>query len=412
MFCWAKAFAFSPARSFGGFLFGMTVRLFPKFPMPLSRREALISTTGALGAAAASTPFARANAARELPFADFVSVADFEPAAASRLAGPSLALINGGAADEITVRWNREAYDQIRLKPRVLVDVSHVDTSVILLGATLPFPILLAPAAFHRMVHPVGEFETALGAAAAGALFVVSSASNTRVDKIASAGGPLWFQMYVQSDRTFVKEVLKEVEAAGCRALVVTVDAPVVGPRYRQLRARFKLTPGLELPYMADINRGRDSVNRGGNARVTWDDIAWLRANTRLPVLLKGILNPDDAVRAVEAQVAGIIVSNHGGRTLDTVPATITALPVIVEKVDGRIPVLVDGGVRRGTDVLKALALGANAVLIGRPYLHGLAVAGAAGVEKVVSILVTEFQQAMALSGRTSINAIDRSVLW
>jgi 4-hydroxymandelate oxidase len=294
-----------------------------------------------------------------------------------------------------------------------LVDVSSIDTGSTLLGTRLPFPVLLAPTAYHAMVHPGGEAETARGAGKSGALLVVSSATNTRLDAIARAAtGPLWFQLYVQSDRGFVTSVVREAEAAGCRALVVTVDAPVVGPRYRQMRAKFKLSPGLTLPYMDDVNKGRDSLLRGGNTRMTWAEIEWLQSVTRLPVLLKGILNPDDAERAVAAKVAGIIVSNHGGRMLDTAPATIAALPAVTERVAGRIPVLVDGGVRRGTDILKAMAFGASAVLVGRPYLHGLAVAGADGVARVVALLRDEFEQAMALTGRPTLASIDRSVIW
>lgn len=377
-----------------------------------------MSTSTLVGAAfllpaKAQSPAAHSPGPATPPLADLVSVSDFEPLAEERLSEVSRALVKGGAADELTVRWNREAFDQIRLRPRVLVDVSRIDTGLTLLGQRLPFPILLAPTAYHAMVHPGGEAETARGAGKAGALWVVSSATNTRLDAIARAAtGPLWFQLYVQSDRHFVTDVVHEAEAAGCRALVVTVDAPVVGPRYRQMRAKFKLSPGLTLPYMDDVNKGRDSLLRGGNTRMTWADIEWLQSVTRLPVLLKGILNPDDAERAVASRVAGIIVSNHGGRMLDTAPATIAALPAVTERVAGRIPVLVDGGVRRGTDILKALAFGANAVLIGRPYLHGLAAAGADGVARVVALLRDELEQAMALTGRPTLADIDRSVIW
>ncbi|HAM70898.1 MAG TPA: alpha-hydroxy-acid oxidizing enzyme [Verrucomicrobiales bacterium] len=325
----------------------------------------------------------------------------------------SLALVQGGAADEITVRWNREAFDRIRLVPRVLVDVDTINTRLGLFGSDLPHPILIAPSAYHRMVHPGGEVETARGASRSGALFIVSSASNTRMGVISRESTvPLWFQMYVQSDRAFVADVVREVEAAGARVLVVTVDAPVVGPRYRQIRSGFRLAPGLELPYMDDVNRGRDSLLRGGNTRMTWGEIEWLRTITRLPIVLKGIMSPVDAELAVRAGVAGIVVSNHGGRMLDTAPAAITALPRVLDVVAGRFPVLVDGGIRRGTDVLKALAYGAKGVLIGRPCLHGLAAGGAEGVARVVGILKDELEQAMALTGRTSLRAIDRSVIW
>lgn len=342
-----------------------------------------------------------------------VSVSDYEEMAESVLPKMARALIAGGAADEWTVGWNRSSFDSIRLRPRILVDVSRIDCGISLLGATLPHPILLAPTAYHRMVHPRGEVETARGASKCGALYVVSSATNTRLQPIARAAkGPLWFQMYVQSDRGFVTEVIREAEEAGCEALVITVDAPVVGPRYRQIRAGFRLPRGLGLPYMEDVNRGRDSLMRGGNTRMTWKEIEWLKSVTRLPLILKGILDPDDAELAVKAKVSGIIVSNHGGRMLDTAPAAICALERVTQRVKGRLPVLMDGGIRRGTDVLKALAYGASAVLIGRPYLHGLAVAGAAGVAHVVGILKDELEQAMALTGKTSIAQIDRSVIW
>ncbi|MBL9168093.1 MAG: alpha-hydroxy-acid oxidizing protein [Verrucomicrobiales bacterium] len=342
-----------------------------------------------------------------------VSVSDYEEMADVVLPKMSRALVAGGAADELTASWNRSAFDSIRLRPRVLIDVSRIDCSVSLLGVSLPHPILLAPTAYHCLVHPGGEVETARGASKCRALYVVSSASNTRLQPIAKAAtAPLWFQMYVQSDRGFVTEVIREVEKAGCQALVITVDAPVVGPRYRQIRAGFRLPTGLGLPYMEDVNRGRDSLMRGGNTRMTWKEIEWLKSVTRLPLVLKGILDPDDAELAVKAKVAGIIVSNHGGRMLDTAPAAICALERVTKRVKGRLPVLMDGGIRRGTDILKALAYGASAVLIGRPYLHGLAVAGADGVAHVVEILRDELEQAMALTGRTSIAQIDRSVIW
>ena len=386
--------------------------------MPLSRRNVLLSSAmlSSVLPLAAQLKGRRRVAPRLTTAAElsgFLNLTDFEEAAQRHLDPMAWALVAGGAADEITVRWNREAFDTLRLRNRVLMDVSKIDTRLTLFGTELPHPILLAPTAYHRMLHPDGEIETARGAEQAGALYVVSSASTTRIEPIAAATRqPLWFQMYIQSDRGFVREVVAAVEHAGCRALVVTVDAPVVGPRYRQIRAQFKLTPGLELPYMMDINRGHDSVLRGGNKRITWDDLDWLRSITRLPVLVKGILDPDDAARAVERQVAGIIVSNHGGRMLDTAQASLVALRAVTARVGGRVPVLMDGGVRRGTDVLKALAGGATAVLIGRPFMHGLAVAGAAGVAKVVALLHDELEQAMALTGRTRLAELDPSLFW
>ncbi|MSU34300.1 MAG: alpha-hydroxy-acid oxidizing protein [Pedosphaera sp.] len=375
--------------------------------------SALMSSVLPLASVGNARGRAGAKPKRSVDLTQFISVTDLEIAARERLDPMGWALVDGGAADETTIRWNREAFEQLRLRNRVLVDVSKIDTQLTLFGTTLAHPILLAPTAYHRMIHDGGEIETARGADQAEALFVVSSASTTRIGPIAAATHqPLWFQMYVQSDRGFVKDVVAEVEQAGCRALVVTVDAPVVGPRYRQIRAKFKLTPGLELPYMLDINRRRDSILRGGNNRMNWEEIEWLQSITRLPVLLKGILDPDDAVRALEQRVAGIIVSNHGGRMLDTAQASLIALRAVAARIDGRVPVLMDGGIRRGTDVLKALACGASAVLIGRPYLHGLAVAGSAGVAKTVAILREELEQAMALTGRTQLTAIEKSVLW
>jgi 4-hydroxymandelate oxidase len=348
-------------------------------------------------------------------------VPDFEREARARLPDMTWDYISGAAADEITLRWNRESYDRLRLRPRVLVDVSHLDTGVTLLGRRHPFPILLAPTAYQRLTHPEGDLATARGAGAAEATLVASIFATHTIEEIAAAATrPLWFQLYLQRDRDFTRELVRRAEAAGYEALVLTVDTPVLGPRYRELRSKFTLPPGVARANLAGL------VTAAGGHRpteaniysatldpsLTWKDIEWLRSLTRLPVLLKGILNPEDAGRAVQAGAAGIIVSNHGARNLDTVPATIDALPAVAAAVAGRVPVLVDGGIRRGTDVLKAIALGASAVLIGRPYLYGLAVAGAPGVTRIVNILRREFEMAMALSGRPTIAAIDATVIW
>jgi len=351
-----------------------------------------------------------------------VSLGDFEAAARERMSHMTWEYL-AGAADELTLRWNRDAYDVLRLRPKALVDVSRIDTRLQLFGHELPHPILLAPVADLRMVHVEGELATARGAARGQAVFVVSSFSNTRFEDVASsATSPLWFQVYVQRDRAFTRDTIQRVAAAGCEALCVTVDTPAFGARNRQARARYELRPGLSRPHLPSSARpvGERDADRTGlelfpdwvEPALTWRDIAWIRSLAGIPVLLKGVLNPDDAARAVEEGVSGIIVSNHGARNLDTVPATIDALPAIVEKVGGRIPVLVDGGIRRGTDVAKALALGATAVLIGRPYVYGLAVAGADGVERVVEVLRHELEMAMGLLGRPTLHDIDRSVLW
>ena len=336
--------------------------------------------------------------------AGMFSLSDFEEDARKKMSPMAYEYLASGAADEVTLRWNRESLEKIRLRPRVLVDVSKLDTRVTLFGQELPFPILLAPTALHRLYHAEGELATARGAGAAGATFVVSSYTTTPIEEIASAATqPLWFQLYVQPDRGFTRDVVERAEAAGCRALCVTVDLPVIGVRNRMQRVGFKVPPGMKLPYIMEQFQG---------VPVTWKDIEWLRSFARVPVLLKGILNPVDADLAVRNGVSGIIVSNHGARDLDSTPASIDALPHVADKVAGRVPILMDGGIRRGTDVLKALALGAQAVLIGRPYCYGLGVAGAEGVSRVVNILRSELEAVMALTGRPSIESIDRSVLW
>jgi 4-hydroxymandelate oxidase len=358
-----------------------------------SRRELLL--------AALALPAMRAQTAS---IDRLLSLFDFEAEAKTKVSHGAWERISGAAADEITLRWNHEAYEHIRLKPRALVDVSKLDTRVTLFGQDLPFPILLAPTGGQKLVHPQGELAVARGAAAAKATYVISSSASMRVEEIAkAAAGPVWFQIYVQRDRGFTRELIQRAEEAGCRALCLTVDSPTFGARNREDRAKGDL-PERELPNL----KGKDYLD----PTLTWKDVDWLRSFVRRPLLLKGILNPEDAATAVKAGVAGIIVSNHGARNLDTVPATIEALPGVVEKAGGRMPVLVDGGIRRGTDVLKALAYGATAVQIGRPYLWGLGVAGAEGVARVVQILRKEFELAMMLAGRPSVGSIDRTVLW
>lgn len=353
-----------------------------------------------------------------------VCLTDYEPLAQHLMSDVAWAYISGGAADELTLRANRDAFDEIKLKQRVLVDVSGVTTTTTLLDRQLDAPILLAPTATHGMTHPDGEVATAHGASTANAPLVVSTFSNTPIERIAeSATVPLWFQLYVQRDRGFTRDLIQRAIAAGCEAICLTVDTPVLGTRNREDRIGFSLAEGLSFPHLdglAGVDHG-DTHHGSADGSIyvpildeslTWDGIEWIRSVSSVPVILKGLTAPEDAAIAAREEVDGVIVSNHGARNLDTTPATIEALPRLVDVIGGRLPVLMDGGVRRGTDVLKALALGADAVLIGRPYLYGLAVDGASGVTRVVEILRRELAMAMALTGCTTIAAVTESVLW
>jgi 4-hydroxymandelate oxidase len=350
-----------------------------------------------------------------------VCLDEFEPAAKRVLDPMAYAYIAGAAGDEHTARRNGEAFASIRLKPRVLVGASCVETNLELIGEKLKFPILLAPVAYQKLAHPEGELATVRGAGTAGALLVVSTYATVLLEKVAkAASGPLWMQLYVNPDRGFTRELVARAEAAGYRGLCLTVDSPVFGTRNREDRAGFCLPQGIKAENIASLGRAGTNphVATDGvyspvvDAGMQWKDVDWLCSLTKLPVILKGIIAPDDASLAIEHGAAAIIVSNHGGRNLDTVPATIEALPRVAEAVQGRIPILLDGGIRRGTDVLKALALGARAVLIGRPYAYGLAVGGAEGVAGVVRILRDEFRAAMALCGTCSLEKITRAALW
>jgi 4-hydroxymandelate oxidase len=351
-----------------------------------------------------------------------VNLDEFEAAARPRLTPSAYAYIAGAAGDEMTAGRNRQAFGSIRLKPRVLVDASQLDTKLELLGVQMSLPILLAPVAYHKLAHPDGEMATVRGAGRSGTALVVSTYATVSLENIAKAAtSPLWMQLYVNPDRTFTRELVRRAEGAGYSALCLTVDSPVFGTRNREQREGFSLPRGAKAENLRSLGTRTQSILHaaiGGvyspivDPSLQWKDVDWLCSFAKLPVVLKGILAPEDARLAMEHGAAAIIVSNHGGRNLDTAPATIEALPGIIEAVEGRIPVLLDGGVRRGTDVLKALALGATAVLIGRPYAWGLAVGGAAGVAEVLRILHDEFRAAMALCGTCSLKQITRAALW
>ena len=394
--------AFSRRRLF---LYGSAMTAFPALPLRGEASEAS-SHAGFFSDAEESVD-------------DPVCVTDFAPLAKKKIPSMGWEFMSAAAGDELSLRWNTEAYQRLRLKPRLMVDVSHVDTRTTLLGHEHAFPILLAPVACHKLYHPEGELATVRGASAAGAAMVLSTAANTSLEDVSKAAKTdLWFQLYAQRDEGFTRHLIARAEASGYRALCLTIDTPISGARNREMRAKVKFPPLPNLEGMKQ-SKGGDYMPSGLdiyspmlNPTLTWKTIAWMRSFTKLPVLVKGVLNGEDASLAVEAGVSGIIVSNHGGRNLDTVPATIDALPFVADKVAGRVPVLVDGGIRRGTDVLKAIALGANAVLIGRPYVWGLGAQGEEGVAKVVNILRREFAMSMALTGRTTVASIDRSVLW
>lgn len=332
--------------------------------------------------------------------------------------------LDSAAGDEWSKRWNESAFDEIKLWPRVLRDVSKLDIQTHLFGETLAHPVLLAPVAYHKLFHPVGERETARGAMVANAIYCVSTMTNTSIEAIARdcPDTKLWYQLYVQRDRGYTRSLIERVQAAGVRALVVTVDTPVLGNRVRETRAGFHLPEGLtramleglppELQISGHAMDQTDIYYPLCDPKLAWQDIEWICATAQAPVVLKGILHPADAERAIQSGAAGIIVSNHGGRNLDTVPPTLEVLPAIVKQIDRRMPVLLDGGIRRGTDILKALALGAQAVLIGRPYVWGLAVGGSMGVMRSVDLLLKEFRIAMALSGCATLGEISREVLY
>lgn len=353
---------------------------------------------------------------------DVVSLSDYEPLARQQLGEAAWAYFAGGAADETTLADNQNAFHNLKLMPRVLRDLKQGHLRTTLLGQTLEYPIMLAPIAYHRLAHAQGELATVLGASAMRAPMVVSTRATFTIEEIAHAAQtPLWFQLYIQPDKAFTRQLVQRAENAGYQAIVLTVDAPLNGIRNRLQRAQFVMPPGIEPvnlrgmtpPDMRPRQAG-ENVAFGSllNSAATWEDVDWLLSITRLPVILKGILSPEDAELASQHGCAAIIVSNHGGRTLDTLPATIDVLPAIAERVKQRVPILLDGGIRRGTDVFKALALGASAVLIGRPYIFALSVAGATGVAHVLNILRAELEVTMGLAGCATIDQIDTKAIW
>lgn len=330
----------------------------------------------------------------------FLTVDDYEPAAREVLPPDTYHYFAGGAGDEWTLAENRRAFDRWVIRPRVLTGAYRPDPATEILGTRIGFPVLVAPWAYQRLAHPDGEVATARAAARAETIMVVSTTALDRLEAVAEASTfAKWWQLYVFTDRGLSAEMLRRVHAAGFGAVCFTVDFPVGGLRHRDTRSGFDVPIGLPQSDMVF------------DPSITWDDLDWIRGLAPLPLLVKGILTGEDARIAVEHGVDGIVVSNHGGRQLDGVAAGISALPEVVEAVQGKVPVLVDGGVRRGIDIFKALALGAAAVMVGRPAAWGLAVAGEEGVVDVLGILRAELENAMTLAGVRTVGEITSSFI-
>lgn len=357
-----------------------------------------------------------------------ITLRDYEALARARLDEPTWAYLHGTAADGLTLAENLAAWSSVKLLPRVLRPVAGGHTGTTVLGRSWAHPIFLAPVAYQKLAHPDGELATAYAAAAQEAGMVLSMQASVMLEEVSQAilpepgRGPLWMQIHLYPDRGFMRQLLRRVEEAGYEALVVTVDAPCSGVRDAERRSGFQRPAHITAVNLVNVPEAASSqaalqpgestlFNQLLHQAPTWDDIAWLQGETRLPILLKGILHEADARQAAGMGIQGLIVSNHGGRTLDTAVSTAWALPRIAEAVGNDTTVLVDGGIRRGTDVLKALALGAKAVLIGRPCVHALAASGAHGVAHVIRLLRDEFEIAMALTGCRTVDDIDQGLL-
>ena len=355
---------------------------------------------------------------------------DWEDRARAALADEPWWYVAGGAGGGDTMRSNRAAFLRWEIRPRVARDISERDLSVTLFGQTLPAPFLLAPIGVQGIIHAEGELATARAAAATGIPFILSNVSSFTIEQVAAAAGagPRWFQLYPGKNRDVMRSALARAEASGYSAVVVTLDTPMLGWRERDLKTGY--LPFLQgqgvANYLSDpvfrslLSKTPEEDPRSAimlmlsqftNPKLTWDDVDWLRGATKLPLLLKGILDADDAAIAIDHGVDGIIVSNHGGRQVDGAIASLDALPEVNESVDGRVPVLLDSGVRRGPDVLKAIALGATAVLVGRPFVYALASEGEAGVRHLIRTLIADIDLTLALSGRNSIEEVTRSLL-
>ncbi|KAJ0102373.1 (S)-2-hydroxy-acid oxidase GLO1 [Pistacia vera] len=350
---------------------------------------------------------------------EITNVSEFEAIAKQKLPKMVFDYYASGAEDQWTLRENRYAFSRILFRPRILIDVSKIDMTTTVLGFKISMPIMIAPTAMQKMAHPEGEYATARAASAAGTIMTLSSWATSSVEEVASTGpGIRFFQLYVYKDRNVVAQLVRRAERAGFKAIALTVDTPRLGRREADIKNRFTLPPFLTLKNFEGLDLGKmNEADDSGLASyvagqidrtLSWKDIKWLQTITKLPILVKGVLTAEDARLSIQAGAAGIIVSNHGARQLDYVPATIMALEEVVKASQGRVPVFLDGGVRRGTDVFKALALGASGIFIGRPVVFSLAAEGEAGVRKALQMLHDEFELTMALSGCRSLKEITR----
>lgn len=351
---------------------------------------------------------------------EITNVMEYEALAKEKLPKMVYDYYASGAEDQWTLQENRNAFSRILFRPRILRDVSKIDMTTTVLGFNISMPIMIAPTAFQKMAHPEGECATARAASAAGTIMTLSSWATSSVEEVSSTGpGIRFFQLYVTKDRNVDAQLVKRAERAGFKAIALTVDTPRLGRREADIKNRFVLPPHLTLKnyeglYIGKMDKTDDSglasyVANQIDRSLNWKDVKWLQTITSLPILVKGVLTAEDASLAIQYGAAGIIVSNHGARQLDYVPATVMALEEIVQAAKGRVPVFLDGGVRRGTDVFKALALGASGVFVGRPVPFSLAVDGEAGVRKVLQMLRDEFELTMALSGCRSLKEITRN---
>jgi lactate oxidase len=358
----------------------------------------------------ANEPYRAGSGSRRL---DIVTLRDLEEMAARVIPRGGFDFICGGAGDEWTMRENLAAFLRVAIAPDYLSGAKQPDTSTTILGARLTLPVITAPMGGHRLAHEEGEVATASGTAAAGSLVAISSVSNVGLEQVmAGSAGPKWFQIYLPDDKGFARELLQRARQAGYRAVIVTVDTTAPGNRERDIRNQFRSPPELGHGNMPAGNSGYAATAATFKHDLSWDDIAFVQKEAGVPVLIKGVLTPKLAAQAVQHGVAGIFVSNHGGRQLDGLPASFTVLPKIADSVQGRIPIVLDGGVRRGQDVFKALAAGAQCVAVGRPILYALALGGALGVESVYERLHAELAMTMQLAGAQNVAAITKSYLY